>query len=111
MEIRRVRVAPASDVPLGTMTLVEVDGVDILLVNVDGTIRAYQGECTHERYPLEEGFLFRTTLTCNLHGSRFDMTDGAVLDPPAEKPLRSYPVSIEDDRVVLELPQGAVPTN
>jgi nitrite reductase/ring-hydroxylating ferredoxin subunit len=111
VETRRVRVAPATDIPLGTMIMVEVDDTDILLVNVDGTVRAYQGRCSHERYPLDEGFLFRTTLTCNLHGSRFDMLDGAVLDPPAEQDLKSYPVSIEDGRVVLELPVGSVPVN
>ena len=36
---------------------------------------------------------------------------GEALDPPAELPLAMYPVVVEDDRIVLELPEGPIPVN
>jgi 3-phenylpropionate/trans-cinnamate dioxygenase ferredoxin component len=110
-ELRRVTVAGVDDVPTGTMLMVQVDGTDILLVNLDGTVRALQGVCSHEYFELDRGFLTGDTLTCALHLSRFDLDTGEALDPPAELPLVTYPAAVEDGQIVLELPVGPIPVN
>ena len=109
--LRRVPVARLDDVAPGTMLMVQVDGADILLVNLDGKIQATQGICSHEYFELDKGFLTGYTLTCALHLSRFDLETGEALDPPAELPLQTYPVIIEGDQIVLELPEGSIPVN
>jgi 3-phenylpropionate/trans-cinnamate dioxygenase ferredoxin component len=108
---RRVDVAAVDEVPEGTMLMVQVDGTQILLVHTDGQIRAMQGICTHEYFELDKGFLTDGSLTCALHLSRFDLATGEPLDPPAEVPLALYPVSVENGRIVLELPEGPIPVN
>ena len=109
--LRQVQVARLDDVPAGTMLMVQVDGTDILLVNLDGTIRATQGVCSHEYFELDKGFLTGDTLTCALHLSRFDLDTGEALDPPAELPLAVYPARVDDGVIVLQLPEGSVPVN
>ena len=109
--MRRVPVARLDEIPPGTMLMVQVDGTNILLVNLDGTIRATQGVCSHEYFELDRGFLTGDTLTCALHLSRFDLETGEALDPPAELPLQIYPVIVEDGEIALELPEGRVPVN
>ena len=109
--VRHVTVARVEDVPPGTMHMVQVDGASILLVNVDGTIRAMQGICSHEYFELDRGFLTGDSLTCALHLSRFDLETGEALDPPAELPLAMYAVEVVDGRVVLALPGGPIPIN
>ncbi len=92
--------------------MVQVDGTDILLVNLDGRINAVQGICSHEYFELDKGFLTGDSITCALHLSRFDLETGEALDPPAELPLAVYAVSIEPDgAIVLELPEGPIPVN
>ncbi len=108
---RLVPVARLDEIPAGTMLMVQVDATDILLVNLDGKIRATQGVCSHEYFELDKGFLTGDTLTCALHLSRFDLQTGDALDPPAELPLQVYPVSIEGDHISLELPEGHIPVN
>ncbi|MET1232796.1 MAG: non-heme iron oxygenase ferredoxin subunit [Candidatus Limnocylindrales bacterium] len=108
---RRVDVAALADVTPGTMLRVQVDGTDILLVNLEGEVRAMQGICSHEYFELDQGFLTGDSLTCALHLSRFDLITGEALDPPAELPLAMYAVVIEGDRIVLELPEGPIPVN
>ena len=103
--------AAAADVAPGTMLMVQVDATDILLVNLDGTIRAYQGICSHEYFELDKGFLTGESLTCALHLSRFDLLTGEALDPPAELPLAMYPVTVDAGRVILTLPEGPIPVN
>ncbi len=109
--VRHVPVARVEEVPAGTMLMVQVDGTNILLVNQDGAIRAMQGVCSHEYFELDKGFVTGDSITCALHLSRFDLATGEALDPPAELPLRIYPATVVDGRIVLELPEGQVPVN
>src|SRR6266567_9371546 len=100
-----------------------VDGSDqVVVVHANGVIRAFQGICTHEYFELDKGFLTgggspgpdgkaAGTLTCALHLSRFDLATGEALDPPAELPLATYPVIVDDGRIDLELPEGRIPVN
>ncbi len=87
------------------MQMTWVDGTDpLLVVNVGGTVRAFQGICSHEYFELDRGFLTAGSLTCALHLSRFDLASGEPLDPPADEPLAVYPVTIEDGRIVVDFP-------
>jgi nitrite reductase/ring-hydroxylating ferredoxin subunit len=108
--LRRVAVAKAADLEEGTMHMVEVDGTLILLVRQEGLF-ALQGTCSHEYFELDKGFLSAASVTCALHLSRFDLSDGESLDPPAELPLVTYPVEEVGDDIVLELPEGEIPVN
>ena len=87
------------------MQMAWVDGTEpLLVVNVGGTVRAVQGICSHEYFELDRGFLTGGTLTCALHLSRFDLSSGEALDPPADEPLAVYPVTIEGGRIIVEYP-------
>ena len=109
---RRVDLVAVDEVPPGTMQLAWVDGTEpVLVVNVDGDIRAFQGICSHEYFELDKGFLTAESLTCALHLSRFDLDTGDALDPPAELPIVRYPVVVEDGRVLIEIPDGPLPVN
>ncbi len=109
---RRIDLFGVGEVPEGTMKMAHVDGTDqVIVVHTGGEIRAFQGICTHEYFELDKGFLTGDSLTCALHLSRFDLDSGEPLDPPAEVPLALYPVTVEDGRVVLELPDGPIPVN
>jgi len=110
--VRLVDLLAVDEVPPGTMKMAWVDGTDqVLVVNIDGDIRAFQGICSHEYFELDKGFLTRDSLTCALHLSRFDLETGEPLDPPAEVPLVRYPVMIEGGRVLIEVPEGPLPVN
>ena len=82
-----------------------VDGSEpVLVLNVDGAWHAVQGICSHAYFELDKGFLTDGSLTCALHLSRFDLTSGEALDPPADVPLAVYPVMVEDGRLILDFP-------
>ena len=52
--------------------------------------------CSDEPCPLSGGLLTGTTVMCQCHGSRFDITTGAVLNGPAIEPLNTYEVQATD---------------
>jgi 3-phenylpropionate/trans-cinnamate dioxygenase ferredoxin subunit len=108
--VRHVKVAKAADLEEGTMQMVHIDGTMILIIRQEGLF-ALQGTCSHEYFELDKGFLTADSVTCALHLSRFELTDGGPLDPPAELPLVTFPVSVQGEDIVLELPEGEIPIN
>jgi len=108
--MRRIDLLALDEVPDGTMKMAYADGTDqVLVVNVDGLLRATQGVCSHEYFELDRGFLTAGAVTCALHLSRFDLDTGEALDPPADLPLAVYQVVVEDGRILIEVPDGPLP--
>ena len=80
-----------------------VDGVDLLLVNVDGNVRAFRDRCPHAGTPLNQGKLEGRILTCSAHLWQFDIVNGGVGVNPRDCRLTSFAVRIEDGRVLVQL--------
>ena len=80
---------------------VEVEGVAVLLVRIDDKITALANTCTHLGGPLNEGTLEGDSIRCPWHGSRFCLTDGAVLDGPATFPERVFDVRVRDGQIEI----------
>lgn len=57
--------------------------------------------CADRSCPLSGGLLAGTTLMCQCHGSRFDITTGAVINGPATQPLNRYAVQEVDGNVQI----------
>lgn len=98
-------VAPASDFGLGQSRLVNIDGVDIAVFNLDGEYFAVEDVCSHEGSPMlgcglePEAVLENDQLICPRHGARFCIKTGAALTPPAYEPVVCFPVRIEQGMV------------
>ena len=83
----------------GDMTAVSVDGVPVLLVNVDGEVRAYSNRCPHQASPLDEGDLDGETLTCAKHMWEFNAATGRGVNPDDAR-LVPYGCRVADDGTI-----------
>jgi 3-phenylpropionate/trans-cinnamate dioxygenase ferredoxin subunit len=104
--VSEVDVAPLDELPPGSMKLVEAGGVTIGVYNCGGKLLAIEDRCSHDDGPLAEGPFDpdACTVECPRHGSLFDLTSGRPKTLPAYQPVTTYPVTIEDDTVKLEVP-------
>ena len=109
---RRIDLLGTDELAEGEMRMVWVDQTDpVLVIHLNDEFMALQGTCSHEYYELDRGFLTAGTLTCPLHMSRFDLSDGEPLDPPAELPLAVYAVEIVGGRVTIVVTDGPLERN
>jgi len=75
---------------------VDVAGRQVAVANVSGTLYAFDDACTHMGCSLvAQGHLSGTTVTCDCHGSEFDVRTGQVLHGPATRPVQTYPVDAD----------------
>ncbi len=99
----------------GGMTGVEAHGKTVLLARVDDDFYATQARCPHMGGNLLKGTLEGSVVTCPLHASQFDVTDGSVvrwtdwtgvLEAVGDalrhpRPLTTYEVRVEAGRVMI----------
>ena len=104
----RVARLPELD-PAPSMRPFEIDGVKGLLVRLPDGLHAVSGLCPHARAPLHEGALCGRRLVCPWHHSVFDVSSGALLEPPALDGLARYPVRVDGEDVFVTLPDPGPP--
>ena len=111
-----IRVAAVSDLKNGSMKKVHAGGKDLLLARAGDRYYCTDLSCPHLGGDLSAGSLAGTILTCPLHHSQFDLSDGHVVRwtdltgsiliaaknhrPP--RALLTYPVKIKENAVFIE---------
>ena len=96
-----VRVAGRGDVPAGEMLIVEIEGEEIVLANVDGQIYAFGNGCTHRGGPLGEGLLEGDEVECPFHQGRFNVKTGEAVQEPPTEPIPTYRVQVDGDDIMV----------
>ncbi len=95
-------VMPIESLPSGTLKGVEVEGIRILLCNLDGEVYAYRNACPGSVLPLDVGQLKGYTLLCPWHNCLYDVRTGKRLDGGTGR-LTVIPVAIRDGMIQLAL--------
>lgn len=98
-----VKVGSVADIPPGSAKLVEVEGKRIAVFNVGGRYYAIDDTCPHRGGPLSEGTLQGEVVTCPWHGSKFNVTTGAVLTPPARDGVSRHSVRDSGGELSVEV--------
>ena len=98
----------ADDVAAGTALRVELAGesgpIEVAIVRDDeGDLHAISDICSHGQVSLSEGEVDGRTIECWLHGSTFDLRTGAPLSLPATRPVPVYPLTLDGDRVLVDV--------
>lgn len=95
-------VARLDEIPDGGMRPVEIDGIKIVLIRLDGAVHALAGECPHAGAPLHEGAVCNGRLVCPWHSGTFRITDGALVEPPPMQALTRYSTRVVQGQVLLD---------
>jgi p-cumate 2,3-dioxygenase ferredoxin subunit len=100
-----VTLCPANDVVEGEIRKAALpDGSHVAVYRVDGDVYVTADLCTHGEASLaDEGILTGRIVECSFHFGTFDVTTGAPTGMPCEIPLKTYPVSLIDGNVCIEI--------
>jgi 3-phenylpropionate/trans-cinnamate dioxygenase ferredoxin subunit len=100
-----VDICPIDEFPPGAKRVVTWEDLEIGIVNCRGEILAVEDRCSHDDGDLMEGDVDEETCTveCPRHGSEFDLRTGKPLNLPAYVPIETYPVTVEDGVIKVEV--------
>jgi 3-phenylpropionate/trans-cinnamate dioxygenase ferredoxin subunit len=94
-------VAAKSELPEGGQMFVQLEDEEILLCNHNNHYYAISYHCSHAEFTLEGGSMHNNCITCPYHGAEFSLIDGSVQAPPAWEGIRTYPVNVKDDTILV----------
>jgi 3-phenylpropionate/trans-cinnamate dioxygenase ferredoxin component len=100
-----IDICPLDDLPPGAMRLVSWEDLEIGVFNCAGEILAIEDRCSHDEGELVDGELDESdcTIECPRHGSKFDLRTGKPLNLPAYVPVDTFPVSVRDGVIKIEV--------
>ncbi len=98
-----IKACEQNQVTSGELFRFNHNGKGILLSNLNGKIFATDLVCTHEEADLSTGFLTEEGVRCPLHLSVFNLETGEPKNPPAENPLKTYNVKIQENEIYVEV--------
>jgi len=79
------------------------NGKDICVARVGNEVFAIEDNCSHQDAALSEGEQSGYKIECWLHSEEFDLRTGAALTPPASQAVKTFPVSVDGNNVVVEI--------
>ena len=121
-----VDLGPAQDFPAGKLRIVTVEDRQVGILNWDGEHFAVRNVCPHLGGPLCDGSvrplltqesiesadltieLDRPVLRCAWHNWEFDVRSGVAV--AGQQKIKTYPVTVDDGRLMLDLGRTPVAT-
>ena len=89
--------ASTSDIPVGGGKIL-TDKKIVITQPQSGTFHAFSAVCTHAGCTV--GSVSGGTINCPCHGSRFNITNGAVVNGPAASPLPPVSIKVQGTSIV-----------
>lgn len=97
-----IEVARVDQIRPGSGSPFTVGDKDVAVFSVDGTISVIADTCPHAGGSLGLGKLNGTTVTCPVHGMKFDVTTGCFAGT-SDFGVASYPVKVVDAEIMVSI--------
>jgi len=94
-----VSVARVAELEPGARKIIDVDGSQIVVFNLEGKYYAIEDVCTHDGGQLTGGEVEGDQIICPRHGARFCIRTGTALTAPAYEATATFPVRIENGEI------------
>jgi nitrite reductase/ring-hydroxylating ferredoxin subunit len=88
-------------------TALEVGGEPLALFVIDGCRYVTSNVCTHQLAFLTDGYVEGEYVECPMHQGRFHIPTGTPQGPPLSMRLRTYPVRVDGEDVLVDLSSPA----
>ncbi|MFB7834164.1 Rieske (2Fe-2S) protein [Streptomyces sp. NPDC056056] len=90
--------AKTADIPVGGGTVFTAEKV-VVTQPTAGEFKAFSAVCTHQGCLVNK--VADGTIDCPCHGSKFRITDAAVVAGPAPRPLPAEQITVSGDSITL----------
>ena len=88
--------------PPGLMKEISIEGVSLVVTNVDSQFYCFVNRCPHEEFNLSHGCIKDSNVRCALHGYEFNLNSGNCSEEDIPSLVR-YPVKVKDELVFVQM--------
>jgi nitrite reductase/ring-hydroxylating ferredoxin subunit len=101
--VKRLELCNADEVAPGAALKVEIEDLTLAVFNIDGEFYVTDDACTHGPGSLSEGYIDGDVVECDFHQGQFNIRTGEVVLPPCMVPVKTYPATVVDGKVTIEV--------
>lgn len=98
-----VTVAARSSLAADSVVGVKVGDLEVAVYHVGGEFFATDNICPHAYAHLSGGWLEGDIIECPLHGGRFEIKTGKVVDGPVDCDIKTFPVRVVGEDIQIDL--------
>jgi len=103
--MKRILACLADALPEGKALRLNTEPM-IAVFHIGGEYYAINDRCSHGTASMSEGYIDDdATVECPLHAATFCLKTGKALCLPATEPLQTYPVTVAEGVVFIDLPE------
>lgn len=95
-----INLMDSDDLWIGEMVAVETSDGPLLVINVDGSVHAYEDRCPHKGGRLSDGEFSHGAIVCPNHRWEFCAHTGRGLNPTGPQ-LTEHPVQVAGGRILI----------
>jgi 3-phenylpropionate/trans-cinnamate dioxygenase ferredoxin subunit len=96
-----IRVCRADEVEEGRIKPVKVNGREIILTRISGSVYALENICSHDGGILGGGVIADGQIECPRHGAHFDIKTGEATRMPAVADIETFEVKEDDGQILV----------
>jgi nitrite reductase/ring-hydroxylating ferredoxin subunit len=100
---KRLELCNADEVAPGSAIRIEIEDLALAVFNIGGAFYVTDDQCTHGPGQLSEGYIEDDVVECNFHNGQFNIRTGEVVSPPCMVPVKTYPTTVIDGKVTIEV--------
>ena len=97
------KICQIDDLKPNSMKRFRVGEKNVLLVRIKDDFFALEDNCSHEDFPLSDGFLDGDKVVCSMHAASFAIRTGEALTMPAFEDIETYSVRIDQNDVYVKV--------
>jgi len=97
------RVAKVTDLAVGEIKKVFVEGEALVLCHTESGFYAAEDRCSHLDLPLSDGMIKGEQILCIHHGAHFCLKTGKACSAPAYEPIQVYATKVEGLDILIEM--------
>ncbi len=97
------RFCKVEELPPESKKAAKINGTWVLVCHSDGRLFAVSNICSHAVKPLLPGRMRNCTITCAVHGAKFNLETGEALNLPATKPIPTYELRVVDEWIEVKV--------
>jgi Rieske Fe-S protein len=86
-----------TEIPVGSGKIFP-DAQTVITQPQKGEFKAFSAICTHQGCVVDT---VTNTINCPCHGSKYSITDGSVVNPPAPQPLPAKTIKVKGDTLTV----------
>jgi len=93
----------------GDLRRVTVDSTPVLLARFNDEFYALGAFCAHSGAPLDQGLMNDGRIVCPWHMASYAVETGQQCEPPGLDNLTRYPLIVDGQDIIVEVPDGSSP--